>query len=319
MSERYRSVRVILLVLQPLSRTPEALAWLQIAAGLLVLFLPAIGATAIAKLTGLVASIPVGIVLLALMLVILCFHAAYRLQMDIDEHQARPKPALAFGEPYVDQRFLSSVTPMPNQPISSTVATNYIPETWTTGTSRPIYHPSPFTSSERIEPTEDTGNTYFAHVPISNNPPIRSERAAATQVIARIAFFRPNTERSLVDVIGRWSETEQPATRSPYASIADLRRMDFPPNGEPHDLDIALKHPQDDCCYGFDDESCRLPGWRKDAFKLDGELFDVCVTLQGVGMDGDVVEWFTLRNLASGGGMSIHRGVPRAMQTLSEE
>jgi hypothetical protein len=146
---------------------------------------------------------------------------------------------------------------------------------------------------------------YFAHVLVRNDPGLRKAEAAANHVIARISFFGAGDCDPLFTIDGRWGDTEQPATRSPFAPISDLRRMHFPPNGETHELNVAIKYREDEECYAFNNESCRIPGWRNRDWGLQGQEFRVRVTLQGEGMDKDEMRWFVLRNMGKGSGIEL--------------
>ena len=271
-----RLFRVLLLALRPLSRSVDVWGLTDIIGTVLAIFglsLPAVGGTVAFGTYEAIAG--TGFVLAILMLI-----AAWKLQQQMDELEARPKPRFVWDAPYPDIRDMYRT---PIELGGSGAATG------------------PWSLSEcRV------ASPHFVHVAVRNDPDarIRHREATAQRVIARISFFAEGTERPLFTLDGRWGDTQQPSTRSPFDSIADLLPMDFPPNGERHELDIAMKYEDDEWCYAFANESYRAVDWRKPEWKLVGESFKVRISLQGVGME-DQVRWFALVNLGPGKGMEL--------------
>lgn len=154
------------------------------------------------------------------------------------------------------------------------------------------------------------GNPFFAHIKFYNNPKVRSIAATAKDVTAEITFFDDRDPPILGPIYGRWGDTPQPATLAPFAPIRELLKVDFEPNGLAQELDIALKYPEDEFCYAFNNESCCYSNdWRMPRFLLKGYSFYVKVRLMGVPML-DKTWWFTLYNSGAGKGLRIETTNP---------
>ena len=157
---------------------------------------------------------------------------------------------------------------------------------------------------EIVRPSADLD---VAVVTVTNDPAKRDEAATARHVIVNLSFFKLNSADPCLILSGRWSDNEQAGLRGQFAPIDDLRRRDLHPNGEPNLIDVALKYPDDEQCYAFNDETCRnTPDWRDPAFELAAQSYRVRVRLQGVGLD-DVEHDFLLTNLGKGKGLTIRR------------
>jgi hypothetical protein len=164
--------------------------------------------------------------------------------------------------------------------------------------ARPIY------SRKEIEGQYPLiGKPYFAHVKFCNKPNIPTEQATAKDVIAEISFYNNAGEPIPPDnLLGRWGDKEQP--KSYFEPIRELAKVDFEPNGLYHELDVAMKYPEDEDCYAFGNESYFSYGWKKPSFSLKGHSFKVKIRLVGVPMV-DKTWWFTLHNEGTGKSMRI--------------
>lgn len=203
-------------------------------------------------------------------LIVAPFWAFHKLRVERDELQdilsARPKMEM-HGSPYVDKRGIFSVTEIEGQ--------------------YPLI-----------------GEPFFAHVKFHNNPEVRRTETTARNIVAEITIF-DNESKKLLDVVyGRWADTKQPGTLSPFEPIRNLYQVEFEPNGLPRELDIALKYPEDEDCYAFSNESCRSRDWKIPRFLLKGNKFRVRVSLVGGNVDRKEW-WFMLYNEGKDAGMRI--------------
>lgn len=154
------------------------------------------------------------------------------------------------------------------------------------------------------------GTPFFAHIIFCNNPQVRSIATTAESIDAEITFFDDEEKPVLGPIFGRWEGTPQPATLSPFASIRELLKIGLEPTGLPRELDIALKYPEDEFCYAFNNVSCRHSNdWRMPKFLLKGYSFYLKVRLVGVPML-DKTWWFKLYNSGAGKGLRIETTNP---------
>jgi hypothetical protein len=103
----------------------------------------------------------------------------------------------------------------------------------------------------------------------------------------------------------RWGDTDQPAIRKakdPFASLIDLNTVPFR-IGETHELNVAIKYPDQAFFYAFDNGTYDHPNWENPAFRLDGGTYEVTVRLRGVHLDQE--HRFRLCNLGTGAGLEF--------------
>jgi hypothetical protein len=145
---------------------------------------------------------------------------------------------------------------------------------------------------------------YCAIVLFRNDPSGSHPNAEATSVFGEITFVQHG--RPVLSVgTARWGDTDQPAVRKaaqPFASLIDLNAVPFR-IGETHELDIAIKHPDQPHFYAFDNSTYDHPNWENPAFRLDGDLYEVVVRLRGAHLDQE--HRFRLRNLGTGKGLEL--------------
>jgi hypothetical protein len=130
-------------------------------------------------------------------------------------------------------------------------------------------------------------------VRVSNDPLSAATGGAAQDVAAEVTYYDEGSVEPMT-VTGRWGDTDQPATRSALASMADLTSVDFPPNGVPHELDLVIKMDADEECYAYTTES-QLYGTHDDSRRLKGRVINIRVRLRGADME-DVETWYRLTN-----------------------
>ena len=143
------------------------------------------------------------------------------------------------------------------------------------------------------------GTPFFAHVIFVNEPANAVPNAVAKDVIATISYC-DDTGKEIASVNGRWGDSPQPT--DPFNPMIDLVPAEFK-IGLPRELNIALKYPEDDSCYGFHNGSYFQPEWRDPSLKLLGEEYEVKVLLRGPWVDETYT--FFLRNLGKGKSLEI--------------
>jgi hypothetical protein len=150
------------------------------------------------------------------------------------------------------------------------------------------------------------GSPFFAHAKFSNNPAERIPEATARDVVAEISIFNDDGHPALLEqpIYGRWGDTTQPSRLAASASSRELAQVEFEPNGLPHELNLALKYPEDSNCYAFNNESYDRLDWRLPKFRLDGSTFHVRVKLIGQRVEKEW--WFELINDGPNRGLRIN-------------
>jgi hypothetical protein len=139
----------------------------------------------------------------------------------------------------------------------------------------------------------------FRNFPTGSHP-----NAEAPNVLAYIRFLHKG--QTVLDVSpGRWGDSKEPSMvkfSDPGASLFHLNAIPFR-IGEDHELNITVKFPEDGFFYAFNNDSYSRPLWRHDGFRLDGDVYEVIVTLVGPHVGEEF--HFTLRNLGQGKGLDL--------------
>lgn len=150
---------------------------------------------------------------------------------------------------------------------------------------------------------------HFVHVDFKNDPRLRESSAKAKDVVAHLRYYHADgkTLATSIDVLyGRWAHKEQPSLRGPFGSVDDLLSTDMDVTGRPYTLTLALKYPEDDISFVWDNTIAKDYDLRRDwRYRLRGEYFRVHVTLTGEGVEREW--WFSVRNLGAGNGMQIEQ------------
>ena len=131
-----------------------------------------------------------------------------------------------------------------------------------------------------------------------NDPPHPYPNAIAKEIVAKIRFFR--AESLLLEIDGRWADSDQPSLRDIRQSRNDLLRTQFA-IGEEHDLDIAFRDPVTGTCFAWNNDNYNYPDMRKPEHRMDGDLFRVEVRLRGPWVD----ESFTFQFRNASGGLEV--------------
>ena len=85
-------------------------------------------------------------------------------------------------------------------------------------------------------------------------------------------------------------------------------------------VDVALKYEDDDCCYAFNDETCRfVPGWRDPRYRLPDPEYRVRIVFKGVGLVEKQEHWLLLRNMGAGKGMELEASNPLSLPGASSD
>jgi hypothetical protein len=154
---------------------------------------------------------------------------------------------------------------------------------------------------------------YCANVLLRNDPPASDPTSDCPAVLAQITFIDRGNALLTINT-ARWGDTDQPAVRKakdPFASLIDLNTVPFR-IGETHELNIAIKHPEQAWFYAFDNSTYDHPNWDNPAFRLDGTEYHVVVRLRGTHLDQKL--HFNLRNLGAGAGLEFSHTAERQGQ-----
>ena len=128
-----------------------------------------------------------------------------------------------------------------------------------------------------------------------------THREAANGASAQIRFFCDDGRQYLVNAMpGRWAGSPQPpevalanGQVTPYALLSMSYKEVFP--GIDEQIDVAVRFPGEDECFGFTNSSYFQRAWGKDSnFKLDKGRYIVEVQVFHTG--GTLVKRFMLRN-----------------------
>lgn len=140
-------------------------------------------------------------------------------------------------------------------------------------------------------------NAYFM-----NDPQFSTERSVARDITSTIVYREKASGTELFSLNGRWGDTQQPRTASEVQTSVHLLPTDFP-IGVTRELNLAFKHPPDQECYGFSNQTYGSPDWRAPQWRLSGEEFIVEVRLRGPYVDRS---WtFDFRNPGAGTELQI--------------
>lgn len=143
--------------------------------------------------------------------------------------------------------------------------------------------------------TQMVGPLIFFHMRFSNNPVMRVEQATARKVFAQISYYNDSKRRLVGPIFGRWGDTEQPGTRSPFDPNRDLLSVDLESSGLPRELNLALKYPDENVIYAFNNDSYVYSGWKNPSFILKEKQVFIHVRLSGENVD-DSDLWILLEN-----------------------
>lgn len=157
---------------------------------------------------------------------------------------------------------------------------------------------------EELDRTLPSGKgVSWIYVFIKNDPPeVRSTDKTAIKAVGTVELFDlSDMSRPYMSYFGRWRQNPQVATRPRHVGYEDLAELDLPPNGHPHRLEIALKHPEDDAIYGYNDDSQRYTqDGRYEVLTFKSRVTFVKVGLKGVNVKGHPTSWYRVTHEGSG-------------------
>lgn len=134
------------------------------------------------------------------------------------------------------------------------------------------------------------------HAGFVNDPVVPTPDGVAKDVLGIVEFFDA-TGKKLYFLDGRWADTDQPQPETPTVQLLSVNI----PIGQTREMDIAFKYPEDDDCYGVNNDSYRTSDFRDPRWKLTGSDFYAIVRLRAPYIDK---RWrFSFRNLGSGKGL----------------
>jgi hypothetical protein len=122
----------------------------------------------------------------------------------------------------------------------------------------------------------------FVKVRFVNQPTESYPGSIAHAVMARIRFYDLNN-RLLLDMQGRWADSDQPSLRDFRQSRNDLLRMDFGIYDE-HSLDIAFRDDTGEFV-AWNNDNYNYPDMRKPEHVLTGDSFFVEIKLSAAWVD----------------------------------
>lgn len=146
---------------------------------------------------------------------------------------------------------------------------------------------------------------YCANVNFRNDPVGSHPDTEVPSIVAEITFVHQG--RQVVKITnGRWGDTDQPAIRQahqPFSSMIDLNAVPFR-IGETHELNIAVKHPNQAHFYAFDNNSYHFDNWENPTYRLTEPRYEVIVRLRGRHVDDE--HHFLIRNVGVDAGLELH-------------
>jgi hypothetical protein len=95
----------------------------------------------------------------------------------------------------------------------------------------------------------------------------------------------------------------------PGASLYHLNTIPFR-IGEPHELNLAIKYPEQPFFYAFNNDSYNYAEWENPGYRLEGEIYEVIVRLVGANLNEE--HHFTLKNLGPGNGLELTPPAPQS-------
>jgi hypothetical protein len=145
----------------------------------------------------------------------------------------------------------------------------------------------------------------FARVMVTNDPR-ELPGMTAEKVVASISFYDEEGNPLLDGPIqGRWSASKQPHERDRIGVSLDHLEAEISPNGLPHPLDIAMKHPSDPDCFAYNDDNSSAYQGRLESHRLSGDSFRVDVTVRAGNSGEPLTRLFTLTNPGVGRDLEI--------------
>ncbi len=118
------------------------------------------------------------------------------------------------------------------------------------------------------------------HAGFLNRPGKPTDKSEAHNITARISYFHRESDLPVLSQLGRWGDSDQPSGQMLGRSSIELVCAEFP-IGVTRELNLAIKYPEDEECYAFNNDSYGSPGLKKPNQKLSGDHFKLVVELNG--------------------------------------
>lgn len=145
----------------------------------------------------------------------------------------------------------------------------------------------------------------FAGAAVANEPPADFPGLTAEKTAATISIFDDEGNPLIDRKLGRWSASKQAHERDRIGYALDHLAEDIDPNGIPHPLDVAMKYPNDEDCFFYNDDNNDALDGRLAVHRLCGSWFRVEITVRPAKGGVPVTESFVLTNAGSGGEIKL--------------
>jgi hypothetical protein len=100
--------------------------------------------------------------------------------------------------------------------------------------------------------------SHMANVPFSNKPEHPTSSNSVERVRAEITYLGADRKPVFPPIEGRWGGTYQPSEIS-SGQARIIESVDFPNTGAIRCLDLLMKYPEDEFCYGYNNASYNAP------------------------------------------------------------
>jgi len=137
-------------------------------------------------------------------------------------------------------------------------------------------------STGHINVAQQPFNVRWVRIRFVNDPEYPSPSASADTVSAKVAFSSNGT--LLLEMDGRWSDSDQPSIRDFRQSRNDLLTTSFA-IGTEHDLDIAFMDLRTFDLFAWNNDNYNYPEGKKPEHQLMGNNFQIQVRLRGPWID----------------------------------
>jgi hypothetical protein len=134
-----------------------------------------------------------------------------------------------------------------------------------------------------IRTGEILGTPWFAQLKFANDPLSERQMVEASKVVGHISVYG-QAGQHLYDMIGRWAETKEVAVGGQPIEIDSIN---IPANGRPYPMDIAMKYPEDEEFYGYNNDNPKLAptDWRDRQRRLPAGTYLIRIRLRGNNVD----------------------------------
>ena len=125
-------------------------------------------------------------------------------------------------------------------------------------------------------------NGVIANIPFANIPKIRTPENDSYRVRAEITYLDENKKLLFSWIRGRWTDTKF-LSELEHGKTHEIESIVFPNDGSIRWLEVLIKRPEDEFCYGFNNTSTRESpkSWLYPDFKITKKRFFIQVELIG--------------------------------------